>query len=191
MSEQGHVPLRSGVYTYLVPLLNGQHMVDEIINRLQDEFPASEIFSALMRLRSRGYLVDEPLSLPLEQAAFWDMFDGGAEKAARRLQEVPVSVISCGDIDPLPFRTILTSLGVRVVDNGEYWVVLTKDYLHPDLETFNRQALASDRPWLLVKPVGTEVWLGPLFLPARQPVGRALPTGSAGLVKSKAMYKKS
>ena len=125
MSEQGHVPLRSGVYTYLVPLLNGQHMVDEIINRLQDEFPASEIFSALMRLRSRGYLVDEPLSLPLEQAAFWDMFDGGAEKAARRLQEVPVSVISCGDIDPLPFRTILTSLGV--LSRGQ-WGILGRSH---------------------------------------------------------------
>ena len=62
LSEQGHVSLRGGVYMGLAPLLNGQHTVDEIINRLQDEFPAPEIFSALMSLRSKGYLIDEPLS---------------------------------------------------------------------------------------------------------------------------------
>src|SRR5262249_51835764 len=31
------------------------------------------------------------------------------------------------------------------------------------LDDFNRAALASGRPWLLAKPVGSVVWLGPLF----------------------------
>lgn len=129
LSEQGHLLLRGGVYAYLAPLLNGQHTVDEIIHALQERFSAVEVFSALIGLRSRGYTVDEPLSFLSEQAAFWDRFDGGAENGVRRLQEITVSIVSCGEIDPIPFRTILTSLGVQVVNDGKYWVVLTNDYL--------------------------------------------------------------
>lgn len=167
LSEHGHSWLRGKVYFQLAPLLNGQHTVEEIISCLQDQFPASEIFSALMSLRGRGYLIDEPPYFPPEQSAFWDRIEGSAKNAAHRLQEVPVSVISYDGIDSLPFRTILTSLGARVVDDGDYWVVLTRNYLHQELEAFNQHALANDRPWLLVKPVGMELWFGPLFLPGQ------------------------
>jgi bacteriocin biosynthesis cyclodehydratase domain-containing protein len=167
LSEQGHFLLRGGVYTRLAPLLNGRNTVDEIILCLQGQFSAVEVFSALMGLRSKGYIVDEPLSLPSEQAAFWDLLDGGANNAARHLQEATVSVVSFGAIDPAPFQSMLASLGVQVSNDGQYSVVLADDYLHEDLAAFNQDALASDRPWLLVKPVGTELWLGPLFLPER------------------------
>jgi thiazole/oxazole-forming peptide maturase SagD family component len=43
--------------------------------------------------------------------------------------------------------------------------VLTDDYLREDLGEINRRALAEGRPWLLVKPVGLELWIGPIFVP--------------------------
>jgi oxazoline/thiazoline synthase len=43
--------------------------------------------------------------------------------------------------------------------------VLTDDYLQPQLAEFNRQAVAAQVPWLLVKPFGSIVWLGPIFEP--------------------------
>lgn len=167
LSEHGHSWLRGRLHLQLAPLLGGQHTVEEIISLLQDQFPSTDIFLALMNLRSKGYLVDEPLPLPSEQAAFWNQFEGGAENAVRRLREVTVSVVSCGDIDSSPFCSVLTSIGVRVVDNGSYGVVLARDYLHRNLEAVNQHALAGARPWLLVKPVGLELWLGPLFLPGQ------------------------
>ena len=42
-------------------------------------------------------------------------------------------------------------------------VVVVPTYRHPALDCHNRAALASGRPWLLVKPTGTQIWLGPLF----------------------------
>ena len=46
-------------------------------------------------------------------------------------------------------------------------IVVTPDYLEPELEALNRRALAAKAPWLLVKPVGVIPWLGPLFLPGQ------------------------
>jgi ribosomal protein S12 methylthiotransferase accessory factor len=44
-------------------------------------------------------------------------------------------------------------------------IVLTDDYLHPDLATLNQQHLDRQQPWLLVKPLGSVLWLGPVFKP--------------------------
>jgi ribosomal protein S12 methylthiotransferase accessory factor len=42
-------------------------------------------------------------------------------------------------------------------------VVLVDDYLDPGLEQLNRDAFDQQRPWLLVRPIGTTTWIGPLF----------------------------
>ncbi len=165
LSERGHFLLPGNVYVWLTPLLNGQHSVDEIFAYFRDQLTAAEVFQALTLLRSQGFLVDATPSMPPEQAAFWEMADGDVEAAVRCLQEITVSVASFGAIDPAPFQSMLASLGIHIGDNGERWVVLTDDYLRPELDVFNQEALTCHRSWMLVKPVGTELWVGPLFLP--------------------------
>src|SRR5262249_7889746 len=44
-------------------------------------------------------------------------------------------------------------------------VVVADDYLRPELEAINHAALAAHRPWMLVKPVGMMLWIGPIFHP--------------------------
>lgn len=83
------------------------------------------------------------------------------------MRETTASVFSFGAIDPTPFHAALSSLGVRVGDGGHYRVVLADDYLHAGLDAFNQESLIDDRPWLLVKPVGIELWIGPLFRPRK------------------------
>jgi ribosomal protein S12 methylthiotransferase accessory factor len=165
--ERGHFLLPGNVYIRLAPLLDGQHTVDEIFACLQDEVPAVEIFQALATLQSKKFIVDIPPPLPSEQAAFWDMADVNVGNAVQRLRETTVSLASFGAIDSAPFRDILTSLGIRIGNKGECCVVLTDDYLRPELNVFNQDALVQNRPWLLIKPVGVELWIGPLFLPGK------------------------
>jgi ribosomal protein S12 methylthiotransferase accessory factor len=59
----------------------------------------------------------------------------------------------------------LERYGFRVAPEGEFEVVLADDYLQPELEAVNQRHLASGRPWLLIKPAGMVVWVGPLFRP--------------------------
>ncbi|HEY9610820.1 TOMM precursor leader peptide-binding protein, partial [Allocoleopsis sp.] len=167
ISENEHFLLRGDAYIRLAPLLDGKHSVEEIIAILQNDISAPEVFYLLTRLQSKGYIVDAKPTMPSEQAAFWEMLGQDSEQVAQRLQEVTVSVVSLGQIDTEPFKTMLASLGVRVGEGGNFWVVLTDDYLQEGLDTFNQDALSCARAWMLVKPVGIEMWVGPIFIPSK------------------------
>jgi ribosomal protein S12 methylthiotransferase accessory factor len=79
-----------------------------------------------------------------------------------------------GVIDPQPLITALAAIGISVQpgENGETQpknslrVVLTDDYLQPELEQINQKALQTQQPWLLVKPISAVLWLGPIFHPS-------------------------
>jgi ribosomal protein S12 methylthiotransferase accessory factor len=59
----------------------------------------------------------------------------------------------------------LLSAGIKVGHPATFTVVLTDDYLRPDLHDINREFLASGRPWMMVKPGGFVPWIGPIFRP--------------------------
>ena len=167
LSGRGHSLLPGNLYLRIAPLLDGRHTADEIANQLSGEIPAAEVFYAIEILQRRGYLTDADSSLPPEQAAFWDTAGIDADVASRLLQGTTVRVSIFGKIDLAPFRALLTSLGIRIDDDGDRSIVLTDDYLRDDLDAVNRDALARHRPWLLIKPAGSELWLGPLFIPGK------------------------
>jgi ribosomal protein S12 methylthiotransferase accessory factor len=54
-----------------------------------------------------------------------------------------------------------------VSGSGEFGVALTDDYLQDGLAEYNQTALELLRPWLLVKPVGAILWIGPVFRPGK------------------------
>jgi len=163
LSENQSIILPNPAFIKLVQLLDGQHTLEEIIKQLQQKMPSAEVLSLLMQIKN--YTVDATPSIPSEQAAFWEMLGIQPEVAYQRLQTTSVTVTTFGNIDPTSFETMLTSVGVQVRDGEERSIVLTDDYLQPGLEAFNQQALSENRSWLLVKPVGTEIWLGPLIIP--------------------------
>ena len=167
LSEQGHSLLSGDLYIDLIPLLNGQYTEVEIIDKLQDRVPATEIFYALGLLKNNGYTCNTTPSMPFEQVAFWQMLDVEPGLVPTILEKKAISVITIGEIDTAPFKAILNSLGIKVHDNGELLVVITNDYLQNELDTFNQESLKSKRPWMLVKPIGTEIWIGPMFIPGK------------------------
>ena len=71
----------------------------------------------------------------------------------------------------LAYITSKASMQINVIDGAEatrksdIYVILTDDYLNEDLARFNQSALHLNRPWMLVRPVGTLIWLGPIFCP--------------------------
>jgi bacteriocin biosynthesis cyclodehydratase domain-containing protein len=54
-----------------------------------------------------------------------------------------------------------------VAGEGPADVVLTDSAWRGDLRDFNAEALRNGQPWLLVKPIGRQVWVGPLFRPGK------------------------
>jgi ribosomal protein S12 methylthiotransferase accessory factor len=62
----------------------------------------------------------------------------------------------------------LEQLGISVGDDGALRIVLTDDYLHQELPELAAEESRIGRPWLLVKPTGRVIWLGPLIDPVAQ-----------------------
>src|SRR5688572_3957203 len=166
ISELGHSVLNGRLFELVVPLIGERLPADQIVERLQAQASQAEVYYALTLLEQKGYLVENnPTPFPSCEAALWTIQGVDPSTAAHRLAETKVSVTNFGKLAAQPFLALLESLRVRVDEEGEPGVVLTDDYLRVELQAYNRDALRGRQSWILVKPVGCEVWIGPVFKP--------------------------
>ncbi len=187
LSERETVCL-SDRFSYLVAsLIDGARSRDEIIEAIQWKLlqqqqlsqDSSTLFqevldvsikaqSALFQMERKGYLIDQDNSLPSNLITFCHHLNVDSDRAYQRLKSTKVAVKSFGSLSREDLIANLKSLHIQIVnesdsDRADLTVVLTDDYLHPNLDEFNQKSLQSQVPWMLVKPVGTMIWLGPIF----------------------------
>ncbi|UBF28795.1 TOMM precursor leader peptide-binding protein [Kovacikia minuta CCNUW1] len=167
MSEQGHFALSGRLYVLLAPLLKGQHTVSEIVEQLKPHTSLLGVYHALTSLESQGYLTESVNTLPNQMTAFWSLQGIDPTLAVGKLQATKVSVAALGMVKTEPFISALKSLDISICDEGDFTVVVTDDYLQPELDAFNSQALRTQKPWMLVKPIGATIWVGPIFVPGQ------------------------
>jgi ribosomal protein S12 methylthiotransferase accessory factor len=165
LSDTKAALLRGRLYELVAPLLDGR-TAEDVCDRLRGAASPAEVFYALTRMERGHYLCEEEQALPAGQAALWSSQQVLPAEAVRLLMKTPVVVRGFG-IQTGPFLELLKSLHVRVTDEGPADVVLTDSYLRKDLRAWNREALRVGKPWLLAKPTGRQVWVGPLFFPPR------------------------
>ncbi len=168
----------------LVPHLDGENTPEDLVDILTREaaktadnsLPDStisllDIVYGLQLLAEKNCLSD--LDPETEEddhlTAAHDALGLDAE-ARQRLRSTPVRVQALGDLDTGRLVEALTSSGIQVEDTAEIRIVVTDDYLSPDLDALNRAALDRDAqdggtPWMLLRPTGTTPWIGPIFRP--------------------------
>ena len=171
LGEQSTHALTGQLYCQILPLLNGQYPLDEIYQKLDGRVQREHIDFVLNRLDEKGYLTETAPELSQEVAAFWSALGVAPNVAARGLQQQQVTITSVGDISDLTkasFTEALRDTGISVqAQTAALQVVLTDDYLQPQLAEINHNSLSTGQPWLLVKPVGNILWLGPIFVPGK------------------------
>ncbi len=185
VSEREAVLLSDRISFRIASLLqNRYYTVDEIIEIIQLELLQEQQFSqqtadffnsildvsvktqyALFQMEQQGYLVEQDDSLPSQLAIFCHHLNITPAIAYQRLQSTRVAVKSNDALATQDFIAILKSLHIQVADAGNFTIVLTDDYLHPQLQKFNQQALKSQSPWMPINPLGTIIWIGPIFHP--------------------------
>lgn len=165
--EQDPIFLTGQIYQKLAPLLDGSHTVEELVNLLTDRVSAPEVYYALMRLEQQGYIVENDSNLSPEANAFWDSLSINNQQVSYSQPTDEVGVTTFGNIPTHLFVSSLESLNLQVNQQGKYQVVLTDDYLRDELAIFNQKAIQLQQPWMLIKPVGTVLWIGPIFHPGR------------------------
>ncbi|MEM7552808.1 MAG: TOMM precursor leader peptide-binding protein [Cyanobacteria bacterium P01_A01_bin.84] len=186
LSERETAWLSDRLCCDLAALIDGDRSNDEIIDALQqlllsDEktFQKTKTFFqkvlnvsvqaqyALLQMEQKGYLVQQDNSLPSQLEIFCHHLNISPTVAHQRLQSTTVAVKSIGSVTAEDFIAVLESMQIQVAEVGDLTVVLTDDYLNPELSEFNQQALKTQSPWMLVKPLGTIIWIAPLFNPKK------------------------
>lgn len=167
LDEEKHFALNGRLYCQLAPLLNGKYTTDEIVNKLKKKFSTATIYCTLMLLQEDGYITEADDKQSPEFAAFWHSLNVDSNVITTRLRDTAVSVTSFDGIPIEPVVNTLKSLNITIKDQGEFAVVVTNDYLQKELSTFNKEALSKQQSWMLIKPVGRIIWIGPIFRPGQ------------------------
>ncbi|MDZ8225111.1 TOMM precursor leader peptide-binding protein [Nostoc sp. ChiVER01] len=186
LSEREKVWLNDHLSYTLATFIDGERNTDEIIDTIQQSLlqdpkslqSATTFFQevldvsikaqyALLQMQQKGYLIQEDNSFPSHLEIFCHHLNIAPTVAYQRLRSTKVAVKALGSVAAEDLIAVLESLQIQVADEGDLTVVLTDDYLNVELEKFNQQALKSKTPWMLVKPLGTIVWIGPLFNPQK------------------------
>jgi ribosomal protein S12 methylthiotransferase accessory factor len=140
---------------------------DELVAKLEGKMSAFDIYHTLNFLEKRGCLTEASPALPQEACAYWNSLGIDVNTLGKILRERTVTVETVGPLEPGVFLEAFAAAGVKTNDTGALRVIFTDDYERDQFRRINREALASKQPWMLVKPVGLELWLGPIFLPRK------------------------
>lgn len=172
LGESSRIYLEGPLPAALVPLLTGDLSCDQIAERLAGRFDPALVYFHLIRLEQRGLLYDGRASESSPEELLLGQLGGDPAKIA-----VPATLhlTALGGMDPEPalerlgrqgaFQVIVMDWRAARPAADHPWVVLTPDYLEPELADFNRQALAQGWRWSPCQPWGIEPCFGPLFAP--------------------------
>lgn len=180
-SERGTTVLSGEHVSALAALLDGSRDRDALLGALPDGTDRARVAAVLDRLVEAGLVTPRPAG-PVpggeREHAFWEAagLDGdAASRAVRSGADLVLPDTPGAFDDPVTqaVRSALTGAGLSVrvrsaaqADPGSRLsVVLCADYLDPWLAEVDQAHRASGRPWLLAKPVGTQIWVGPVFRP--------------------------
>lgn len=173
LGESEHYLLSGSVYGRLCPLLKDPHSADAMASALRDEFPAVQVYHALSRLEAIGLLaIVTDRALSPDAKAFWYSLGVTSDDISQKLNSTPVAISSTCTSDPsvLLLQTTLEKLGIQVVPEVEatFVIAVTDHYLNPVLEKFAQRMEQADKTWIVAKPWGRILWLGPIIQPATQ-----------------------
>lgn len=158
--DGGERVLEEPAFARIVPLLDGSRTAGELIKELGGEVATPDVLRSLVTLQEEGLLSTLPLDADHRAAAaFWEANGVAAASSATSTVSL-VDLSGCGAAEAVD--RALRDGGHAVLPDGDLRVVITRHHLQEPLEELNRQA---DRPWLLARAVGRELWLGPLFVP--------------------------
>ncbi len=167
LSEEVAKALYGGAYEKIVPLIDGRRSMNEIVDALTGQVDAAKVYYVLNSMEAKGYLTEATPDISANVAAFWHSSGIAPAAALAALRDKRVAVQAVGEVNSAAMLSALAAMGVQLgtQEQADLCLVLTDDYQRPELAEINAAALQANRPWLLVRVTGRELWLGPLFQP--------------------------
>lgn len=177
LSERGATALRGAYVESVIPLLDGTRDRTALMAAAPG-VPPDGLDGLLRGLSAAGLITGSPPAgtepVDLATLAYWDAAGLDAGAAARRVAAARVAVRTVSGSAGPAVGAALVDAGVRVVaeaGDADLVVVVCSDYSDPALVEE-----PADVPWLLVRPTGTRITVGPFLLPGDGPCRCCLAT---------------
>ncbi|GAA0242154.1 TOMM precursor leader peptide-binding protein [Cryptosporangium japonicum] len=169
LSESSTAALRGTLSRDLVEAAREPVAVDDLLDRLAERHPRERSEAAIRQLREAGLLRSATVGEgPADVLAGLDALLAADDAIARGTREpFTVAVVATGRTKPGSVELLAEALGGGFAVDGagppDCVVVLADDYLAPEVAEAGRGLSGAATPWLLAKPTGLQVLVGPLF----------------------------
>jgi len=166
LGETGRFALHGEIFAALIPLLEGTLGADALAEKLASRFSPECVYHALMQLEAEGHIVEaKGQSGDRAADAWWSAHGIALDADAQTLHCNAVHVIDAGAYPPALACLQEKLEGFSMLRQGENRIalVVTGDYLDPQVHRAIQAALADFRWVLPARLAGFTVWLGPLL----------------------------
>jgi ribosomal protein S12 methylthiotransferase accessory factor len=166
LSERNVSVLDGRLAPAVATLIDGTRTIADLRTELSDTASTVRVDTTVLRLFERGLVSYADGPHDPGTVAYFELGGTRGDDAAAALSTARVALHTLGGVDDGPLVAALSRLGIEPTDrHPQLRVVLTDDYLRPELSELNAQALREGTPWLLARSGGTELWVGPVFAP--------------------------
>jgi bacteriocin biosynthesis cyclodehydratase domain-containing protein len=162
-SEHEVIAMRGARIVELAALIDGTRDYAGVLRDRPADMSVTELNGLLAGMVNAGVVTLRSLpAVDGDARAYWDAC--GVEDPA--LTDGVALIDLREDGRSAPVRQALEDAGIGTAGTS-LSVVLCDDYLDPRLAAIDKDHRAAGRPWLLAKPGGAQVWVGPFFEPGR------------------------
>ena len=181
LSEAEKRTILDNVRAKVASKINGKRSSDEIVRILSDTVDPVFVWSQLLKLEKEGLIEESETGRNKQSDAFWLTLGQDPDAVAVKLASGEVRVFSEAQALAVDFEKALHKFGISSTGSFDLRlaleshmplakdskagldIVLVRDYLCNELISFNNGALLSGRSWMLARPYGATIWIGPLF----------------------------
>ncbi|WP_020670836.1 TOMM precursor leader peptide-binding protein [Amycolatopsis nigrescens] len=174
-SERGVIAMRGAQIAALAALLDGTRDFAGLLRERPAGMDEEQIAALLVRLVEADLVtLRSPRKLGVDERtlAYWDACGVDAVEASERPARINLVGVG-GGMETVQVGRALRDAGLKLVGGldsagvgtADLSVVLCEDYLDPRLAEVDAEHRAAGQPWLLARPVGSQVWLGPILRP--------------------------
>ena len=168
LSDFGQRVLTSEPCAKIAPWIDGRRSVEEIARAVQESVSREQVLYIVEWLREKRYVSEAGNGCPVGTSAYWNALGAETAEVLGRLEARRVRSLVFGKAPVAEWERSLGRAGVRLAggtDVPALTVAITDDYLQTGLRELGDECLHREVPWMLVKPNGLEIWIGPIFVP--------------------------
>lgn len=166
-SEKKRVFLKGSAYRLLAPLISqNTYSADHMADQLREKIEPVLTYYALNNLDKEKFIQKKDAIFSDAFAAYCGHYGLTEGEVIEKLSCKKVYLANLAGVELERFVELFQAVHIQMTSQQEeasLLVTIVQDYLQTEIALIEEMAQRMQIPWLLVKPFGLTLWLGPLF----------------------------